>query len=60
VQLFSLFDANPQLIDLMVDIASAPPGAGAASVAQFGRVRCGDRRQFLRAMAGHGGAMRRN
>ncbi len=50
VQLFSLFEANPSLIDLIVDIAVDLARALARYlVAQRGRARCGDRRQFLRA-----------
>lgn len=59
VQLFSLFEANPSLIDLIVDIcatarvsrASGPPPRGA------GR---GSGRVLLRAMAGCYGAARRS
>ena len=36
VQIFSLFEANPTLVELIVDIAGIGPGAGALSVAQRG------------------------
>ncbi len=47
VQIFSLFDANPQLVDLIIDVASTAPDLARHLARNAGGVRCGDRRQFL-------------